>query len=125
MAEIARGERIAQLREARGLTQDEFPFALRDFNDGNHVASRRAVQSWEAGGGIKPKNAKIVADFFRSEGAPRTSPRSRSETSTTEPTSRLAEPFNPGRPAAASSPRTPRSSPTSSASRSTRSPSAS
>jgi transcriptional regulator with XRE-family HTH domain len=64
MAEIARGERIAQLREARGLTQDEFPFALRDFNDGNHVASRRAVQSWEAGGGIKPKNAKIVADFF-------------------------------------------------------------
>src|ERR1044072_3021455 len=68
MAEIARGERIAQLREAPGLPQDDSPFALRDFSDGTHVASRRAVQSWEAGGGIKPKNAKIVADFFRVEG---------------------------------------------------------
>lgn len=64
MALIARGERLEELRNAKGLTQDEIPWALKEFNDGEHVVSRRAWQAWVAGGKMKPKNARVVAEFF-------------------------------------------------------------
>lgn len=64
MAMVARGERLEQLRLARGISQEDLPHVLKEFNGGEKVMSRRAWQLWVAGNGIKKKNAEVVARFF-------------------------------------------------------------
>jgi transcriptional regulator with XRE-family HTH domain len=64
MADVARGERIQQLRNERRITQDDMPWELRKFNGDKHVITRRGYQLWEAGEGISWKRAKILAAFF-------------------------------------------------------------
>src|SRR4051794_39121082 len=56
MAELARGERIKQLREDRHLTQPAVAEAV--------GVTLRAYQAWEATGGIRWGNAKKLAAFF-------------------------------------------------------------
>lgn len=65
MADVARGERIQELRKEKRITQDDMPWKLREFNGNTHVISRRGYQLWEAGEGISWKRAKILAEFFQ------------------------------------------------------------
>ena len=57
MADVERGERIKTLREARpGFTQEAAAEAI--------GVTLRAYQAWEAGGGIKWDNVKLIAALY-------------------------------------------------------------
>lgn len=53
MADVARGQRIQELRAARHLTQPAIAELV--------GVTLRAYQAWEAGGGITWENAKVLA----------------------------------------------------------------
>ena len=59
MADLERGLRIKELREARHLTQEAMADAL--------GVTLRGYQEWEAGGGIKWDNVKKLAAFHSVE----------------------------------------------------------
>jgi transcriptional regulator with XRE-family HTH domain len=63
MEDLARGERIKALRRARRLTQPAVVELLED-HAGASVVTLRGYQAWEAGGGIRWDNAKLLADVL-------------------------------------------------------------
>lgn len=63
MEDLARGERIKALRNARRLTQPAVVELLRQ-KAGAPVVTLRGYQAWESGGGIRWDNAKVLADVF-------------------------------------------------------------
>jgi transcriptional regulator with XRE-family HTH domain len=63
MADLARGERIKALREERHLSQPAV-LDLLEKRAGAKVVTLRGYQSWEAGGGIRWENTKVLADVF-------------------------------------------------------------
>lgn len=76
MEDLARGERIKALREERHLTQ---PAVIELFEElarrrgwepkkpGERPLTLRGYQAWEAGGGIKWENVKVLAAVFAEE----------------------------------------------------------
>lgn len=63
MDDLARGERIKALRETRRLTQPAV-VELLDARAGARVVTLRGYQAWEAGGGIRWDNAKLLAEVL-------------------------------------------------------------
>lgn len=63
MEDLARGERIKTLRTDRHLSQPAVVDLL-EKKAGARVVTLRGYQAWEAGGGIRWENAKVLADVF-------------------------------------------------------------
>ena len=57
MADYARGEKLRELRSARGLSQEEVAAAL--------GVTAKTYGAWERGGGIHVTNAKRIARYFK------------------------------------------------------------
>lgn len=62
MADLARGERIKGLRDDRHLSQPAVVDLL-EKKAGARVVTLRGYQAWEAGGGIKWENVKVLAEM--------------------------------------------------------------
>lgn len=63
MEDLARGERIKARRQALRLTQPAVVDLLTQ-KAGAQVVTLRGYQAWEAGGGIRWDNAKVLADVL-------------------------------------------------------------